>query len=47
MITHITKDGDVLDFICWKYCGKTSGILEKVLEANRHIAELDSIFSAG
>ena len=47
MITYITKDGDVLDFICWKYYGKTSGVLEKVLEANRHLAELGSIFTAG
>jgi phage tail protein X len=47
MITYITKDGDVLDAICWKYYGKTSGILEKVLETNRHLAELGAIFSAG
>jgi phage tail protein X len=46
MITYITKDGDVLDSICWKYYGKTSGMLEKVLEANRHLAELGAIFSA-
>ncbi len=47
MITYITKDGDVLDAICWKYYNKTSGVLEKVLEANRHLAELGAIFSAG
>lgn len=47
MITYITKDGDVLDEICWKYYGQTSGSLEKVLEANRHLAELGAIFSAG
>jgi phage tail protein X len=47
MITYTTKDGDVLDFICWKYYGKTLGILEKVLGANRHLAELGSIFRAG
>ena len=47
MITYVTKDGDVLDAICWKFYGKTSGILEKVLETNRHLAELGAIFSAG
>ncbi len=47
MITYITKDGDVLDAICWKYYGSTSGTVEKVLEANRHLAELGSIFAAG
>jgi len=47
MISYITKDGDVLDAICWKYYGSTSGTVEKVLEANRHLAELGSIFAAG
>jgi phage tail protein X len=47
MINYITKDGDVLDSICFKYYGSTSGIVEKVLEANRHLAELGSIFAAG
>ncbi len=47
MITYVTKDGDVLDAICWKYYGSTSGTVEKVLEANRHLAELDSIFEVG
>lgn len=47
MITYITKDGDVLDAICFKYYGSTSGVVEKVLEANRHLAELGAIFAAG
>ena len=47
MITYVTKDGDVLDAICWKYYGSTTGVVEKVLEANRHPAELGSIFAAG
>jgi len=47
MITYVTKDGDVLDTICWKYYGSTTGVVEKVLEANRHLAELGSIFAAG
>ncbi len=47
MITYTTKDGDVLDLICWKYYGSASGNLEKVLEANRHLADLPAVFSAG
>ncbi len=47
MITYFTKDGDVLDAICWKYYGSTSGTVEKVLEANRHLAELGVVFTAG
>lgn len=47
MITYITKDGDVLDAICFKYYGSTSGVVEKVLEANRHLAELGAVFAAG
>ena len=47
MITYTTKDGDVLDSICWKYYGSTSGTVEKVLEANRHLANLPVIFAAG
>lgn len=47
MITYVTTDGDVLDAICFKYYGSTSGVVEKVLEANRHLAELDAIFNAG
>lgn len=46
MITYITKDGDVLDAICFKYYGSTTGVVEKVLEANRHLSELGAIFSA-
>ncbi|NBV06577.1 MAG: phage tail protein [Proteobacteria bacterium] len=47
MITYITKDGDVLDSICFKYYGSTSGVVEKVLETNRHLAELGAVFAAG
>jgi phage tail protein X len=47
MISYITKDGDVLDLICWKYYGSTNGTVEKVLEANRHLANLDPVLAAG
>jgi len=47
MIIYVTKDGDVLDAICFQYYGSTTGIVEKVLEANRHIADMGAIFEAG
>jgi phage tail protein X len=47
MIIYVTKDGDVLDAICFQYYGSTTGIVEKVLEANRHIADIGAIFEAG
>lgn len=47
MIIYVTKDGDVLDAICFQYYGSTTGVVEKVLEANRHIAGIGAIFEAG
>ena len=43
-VIYSTKEGDVLDYICWKYYQKTSGVVEKVLEANRHLANLGAKF---
>ena len=42
-----TKDGETLDLICWRYYGKTSGAVEKVLIANRHLAEHATVLPAG
>lgn len=44
---YISKDGETLDFICWLHYGRTAGIVEKVLTANRHLAEADAVLSAG
>ena len=44
MITYITKDGDVLDWIVWRHYG-TISVLEKVMEANPSIS--DAKLSAG
>ncbi|MFV0627295.1 MAG: tail protein X [Alphaproteobacteria bacterium] len=44
---YISKDGETLDFICWVHYGCTAGVLEKVLEANRHLAEAGAVLSAG
>lgn len=46
-IIYTTKDGDVLDQICQNYYGKTSKIIEQVIEANPHIIELEAVFEAG
>ena len=46
-IIYTTKDGDVLDQICQNYYGKTSKIVEQVIEVNPHIAELEAVFEAG
>lgn len=44
---YISKDGEILDFICWLYYGRTTGVVENVLIANRHLAEYDAVLPAG
>ena len=47
MRVYQTKDGDVLDAICWHTYGTTLGTVEVVLQANRQIADSDAVFNAG
>lgn len=42
-----TKDGDILDAICWKYYGQQVGTVEAVLEANPRLADADAELPAG
>ncbi len=44
-----TKDGDVLDAICYKYYGKQSPAVEYVLAwpANAHLADLGAVYESG
>lgn len=42
-----TKDGDMLDAICWKYYGQQAGAVEIVLEANPGLADVGAVLSAG
>lgn len=42
-VQYLTKDGDVLDLICWNYYGRTQNVVEVVL---LHNAELLSKYSA-
>ncbi|MFC0118773.1 tail protein X [Pseudoalteromonas xiamenensis] len=43
-VHYVTRDGDVLDLICWRHYGRTAGIVEKVLEANYGLAALGPIY---
>ncbi len=36
MVTYITKEGDILDWIVWRHYG-TISVLEKVMQANPNI----------
>lgn len=38
MVTYITKEGDVLDWIVWMHYG-TISVLEKVMQANPNIVD--------
>lgn len=42
-----TRDGDMLDDICFQYYGKNTQMLEQVLERNPGLAQHGSVFSAG
>ena len=38
MVTYITKEGDVLDWIVWKHYG-TMSVLKQVMKANPNITD--------
>lgn len=42
-----TREGDALDWICWKHYGAQSGAVEAVLEANTNLAEFGEVLPAG
>ncbi len=44
MVTYITKEGDVLDWIVWKHY-RTMSALEQVMKANPNIT--NEVFFAG
>ncbi|MGL9719178.1 MULTISPECIES: tail protein X [unclassified Wolbachia] len=41
MMYYKTKENDMLDFICWKHYGSSSGAIEVVLKANSGLAEYE------
>lgn len=47
MARYLTKNGDTLDYICWKHYGQQSGAVEQVLEANPGLADAGTILTAG
>ncbi|BFD48241.1 MAG: tail protein X [Wolbachia endosymbiont of Sergentomyia squamirostris] len=48
MIVHyITRENEMLDQICWKHYGYSSGAVEIVLEENPGIADYGSFLPAG
>lgn len=48
MAKYTTKDGDVLDWVCWKWYGTPrQGVIEAVLEANPRLADHGPKFPAG
>lgn len=38
---------DTVDLICWRYYGRTSGVVESVLEANPDLAQQGPILAIG
>ena len=44
--TYSCQDGDMLDAICQRYYGRTSGAVEAVLEANPGLAQLGPVYVA-
>ncbi|HMV53644.1 MAG TPA: tail protein X [Plasticicumulans sp.] len=41
------QQGDTLDAICWRHYGRTAGVTERVLEANRDLAALGPVIPTG
>ena len=44
-VNYQTRQGDSLDYICWKHYGRQSGAVEQVLLANPGLAERGAIYS--
>jgi phage tail protein X len=47
MIIYQTKEYDIIDWICWKHYGFTSGSVEEVLRTNQCLAEFDDYLPDG
>jgi phage tail protein X len=44
---YVTRQGDVVDLICWRYYGQTTGTTELVLDANPGLADRGPVLPAG
>lgn len=47
MTIYETRDGDMLDAVCFRYYGYAPKAVEAVLEANPKLADLGPTFRAG
>jgi len=47
MIRYVTRQGDVLDLVCYRHYGRRSGVVERVLDHNRDLAGLGPILPIG
>lgn len=47
MAEYRTKDGDMLDAICYRYYGRQSGAVELVLEVNQNLSRHNEQLPAG
>ena len=48
MSKYVTKDGDTVDWICWRHYGNTlAATTEAVLDANYGLAAQGPVFVAG
>ncbi|WP_028588363.1 tail protein X [Desulfocurvus vexinensis] len=47
MARYVTKDGDMLDWICWRHYGDRPGAVEAVLDANPGLADAGPTLPVG
>lgn len=45
--TLIAQQNDTVDAMCWRYYGRTTTVVEQVLQANPHIVELGPVLPLG
>lgn len=47
MAQVIAHQGDTVDAICWRHYGRTTGVVEQVLDVNPGLAELGTVLPMG
>ena len=47
MAIYTTRDGDMLDDICYRHYGQSAGMVEAVLEVNPGLADQGPVFASG
>ncbi|MBK1868243.1 tail protein X [Aestuariivirga sp. YIM B02566] len=46
-VIYRTKQGDMIDLICFRHYGRSSGAVEVVLEANRDLSQQPAVLPLG